>query len=678
LVEELRSTDTKITYLFKLKHDIRVESKVNIAKEEIETLLHERVNEVESIAALMKKRPFSSLNGKVIKIMDRMPYLGKLQGFLVIAKPLLLRRILERTTLFKEVFAVFEEKEPKMSEILETLGFGYDGEPTEFKQPTPYAQIFIREIDDSNYVVAVRGIPFQEIFECGLEVLKLPIVTFAKYKDVEKRIAMKENGVKKGIDELFHHLNSVYDRPPRLGLGKDDIGDYVDWAFSRFRKYALHFIHKHRAKADNRMARMVLNLLDVEPGDVILDPYCGSGSFIADASMMGIKAYGLDINPLSTLIARVKCNLDLPIPDLRVELIKLLKDYKGENVTDAALWKLLENIPEGHRQKIRERKTQVSDILAIKNRIDKISGKETLNAFCSERIKNLKDFFYVILSRCIVKLFENNRKNVAEEFKKDALRFYLDLFATKQVSSVLGVPFKPKPEILTMDSRELSLPFKVQGILTSPPYFDAINYLDATSCYSLILLDMLEDGLEELDKNITGTKNVENDITLKKLEGSNLPTSSKRLIELLMNDERTSKSTVIFQYATDMLKVFERLYNLLETNRRMIFVVGKYHHWNLGGDTLRVDGARVIADLARAKGFELEKEIFHTIHKLGGGTRITGESILLFRKPPKDFIVEEKPTEVDEIFKLIKGRVMREIKEYFVRQEEKFLESNQQ
>jgi len=52
-------------------------------------------------------------------------------------------------------------------------------------------------------------------------------------------------------------------------------------------------------------------------------------------------------------------------------------------------------------------------------------------------------------------------------------------------------------------SRELNLPSKVQGILTSLRYFNAIYYLDVTSCHSLTLLDMVEDGLEELDKNIT-------------------------------------------------------------------------------------------------------------------------------------------------------------------------------
>ena len=249
-------TELDVIYLFKLKHDIRVESKVEVAKEEIETLIDGRVFDVESIAALMKNEPFSLLSNKIIKIMDRMPYMGRVQAFLAVTKPKTFKKLLKRITLCKEVFAVFQASRIRIPKILKMMGFTNIADLSEFTQIQPYTQIFLIKNDRDNYIVAVRGIPFQEIFECGLEVLKLPIVTFAKYKDPEKRLSMKEKGIKKGISELFHHINSVYDRPPRLGLGKDNIGDYVDWAFSRFRKYALHFIHKHRAKADNRMARM--------------------------------------------------------------------------------------------------------------------------------------------------------------------------------------------------------------------------------------------------------------------------------------------------------------------------------------------------------------------------------------------------------------------------------------
>jgi len=100
---------------------------------------------------------------------------------------------------------------------------------------------------------------------------------------------------------------------------------------------------------------------------------------------------------------------------------------------------------------------------------------------------------------------------------------------------------------------------------------------------------------------------------------------------LLISNERTSKSKVVFRYMTDMLKVFERLHHLSEADRNMIFIVRKYHHWALCGATLKVDRARIMADLAQAKSFNFKKRFQHD-SEVGGGTRTTNESILIFRK----------------------------------------------
>lgn len=47
-----------------------------------------------------------------------------------------------------------------------------------------------------------------------------------------------------------------------------------------------------------RVARAMINLTGVRPGDVIIDPCCGSGTILIEASSMRIKAVGCDINPL--------------------------------------------------------------------------------------------------------------------------------------------------------------------------------------------------------------------------------------------------------------------------------------------------------------------------------------------------------------------------------------------
>lgn len=43
-----------------------------------------------------------------------------------------------------------------------------------------------------------------------------------------------------------------------------------------------------------------------KPGDIVLDPFCGSGTVLSEAQLANRRAYGVDANPLARLIARVK------------------------------------------------------------------------------------------------------------------------------------------------------------------------------------------------------------------------------------------------------------------------------------------------------------------------------------------------------------------------------------
>jgi hypothetical protein len=93
--------------IFKLKHDIRVESKVGIARRELEILLGSGVEEVATIPALFKKTPFSLLDDEIIHRMSRLTYLGGVQGFLAEVPGLTeLKSIVERSTYFREVYCL--------------------------------------------------------------------------------------------------------------------------------------------------------------------------------------------------------------------------------------------------------------------------------------------------------------------------------------------------------------------------------------------------------------------------------------------------------------------------------------------------------------------------------------------------------------------------------------------
>jgi DNA modification methylase len=77
----------------------------------------------------------------------------------------------------------------------------------------------------------------------------------------------------------------------------------VDWAFgdSRGRRE----LHPYPARFIPDIPGQALDLLGV--GGTVLDPFCGSGTTLSEARSRGISAIGVDLNPIATLISRVRC-----------------------------------------------------------------------------------------------------------------------------------------------------------------------------------------------------------------------------------------------------------------------------------------------------------------------------------------------------------------------------------
>jgi SAM-dependent methyltransferase len=68
-----------------------------------------------------------------------------------------------------------------------------------------------------------------------------------------------------------------------------------------------HLLHPYPAKLLMHIPYFFLaNEQLSHPGDLVLDPFCGSGTVLLEAQLAGRRAYGVDTNPLARLIARVK------------------------------------------------------------------------------------------------------------------------------------------------------------------------------------------------------------------------------------------------------------------------------------------------------------------------------------------------------------------------------------
>ncbi len=72
-------------------------------------------------------------------------------------------------------------------------------------------------------------------------------------------------------------------------------------------QYLTHWIYPYKGKFHPQMIRALLNIMQVQKGETVLDPFIGSGTTAVEAQLLGINCLGMDVSPLCVLVSRVKC-----------------------------------------------------------------------------------------------------------------------------------------------------------------------------------------------------------------------------------------------------------------------------------------------------------------------------------------------------------------------------------
>jgi len=83
--------------------------------------------------------------------------------------------------------------------------------------------------------------------------------------------------------------------------------DEIEFDLDSFKdkSYLTHNFHSYPAKFVPQIPKIVIEKLS-KPGDVVLDPFCGSGTTLVEAKLTGRLSIGLDINPISILTSKCK------------------------------------------------------------------------------------------------------------------------------------------------------------------------------------------------------------------------------------------------------------------------------------------------------------------------------------------------------------------------------------
>lgn len=142
--------------------------------------------------------------------------------------------------------------------------------------------------------------------------------------------------------DLIRYYNSYYGKREISWKGK--LGDDVNWALS-FENYKekettkhVHRLHPYKGKFIPQLVEYFLDghtddfKKDVffNEGDIVLDPFCGSGTTLVQANELGIHAIGIDVSAFNALLTNAKIS-KYDLISLHTEIQKITGNLRAFN-----------------------------------------------------------------------------------------------------------------------------------------------------------------------------------------------------------------------------------------------------------------------------------------------------------------------------------------------------------
>jgi DNA modification methylase len=228
-------------------------------------------------------------------------------------------------------------------------------------------------------------------------------------------------------------------------------------------QYLTHWIYPYKGKFHPQLIRALLNILKVEAGETVLDPFIGSGTTAVEAQLLGINCVGRDVSPLCVLQSKVKTE--------SVQAIDKIKEHSEEATT---VFKQANNT----NPSVKELKEK--------------SFREFLDTIDNKQVRN----FYLMARLVAVSDSARRRRNIINAFDKNLALMIASVEDFRKAKEELNLHLG-KVDINEGDARQLSLKDNgVQGIVTSPPYSIALDYV-SNDAHALKAMGYDSDKLRE-------------------------------------------------------------------------------------------------------------------------------------------------------------------------------------
>ena len=371
-----------------------------------------------------------------------------------------------------------------------------------------------------------------------------------------------------------------------------------------------HGFHKYPGKFIPHIPKWAIHkYLGTSKGKSILDPFCGSGTTLVEGILAGHNVIGIDIDPLSAMISKVKTSL------IDIEEIRKIASWLVEAIKRTRKGVFIPNCETIDHWFTKDTIIKLSIIRTLIDRIPKVFGNDV-------KVIAIQDLLLVCFSSIIRRVSNADNQSqktyvshtkIKQPEEVNALFFrQLNYFVDRAIKYSRQINANAKSKIIISSSassltKELAKELIALAI-TSPPYIKAIDYIYNQMVELFWIGDLFE--METQSKQNLKKEYYIGNKQIRKIEYkdyspyetiTDIVILDQKLREIFNKDNKNGHkhAYITFKYFVEMENHFCNMAKYLKKDTPYVMVVG-----NSSVSDVFIDTAEILMKIAERNGFK--------------------------------------------------------------------------